>query len=113
MSSLALFHDDLWTVEGISLTAKEFSSVLSTLEKLSRGTLSMKQLAQFLLGLERVLTPSQAKCICEVIKASSCWGTLYGNGGENQATIVCTATSTSMSSWHLLCLMLTDSLKSK
>jgi len=82
---LALFHDDLWTVEGISLTAKESSSVLSTVGKLSRGTLSMAQLAQFLLGLGRVLTPSQAKCICEVIKSSSCWGTLYDNGGENQA----------------------------
>jgi len=76
---LAVFHDDLWTLEGISLTSKEFKVLLSALEKLSNkgASFRMSILAQFLFQLRKVLTPSQGKCICETVKASLCWGTFY------------------------------------
>jgi len=79
-SHLSPFHDDLWTSDGISLSEREFTSVLRLLENLTTngaGTFKMKNLAHFLVGVGKVLTPSQGKLICEIVKASACWPTFY------------------------------------
>ena len=72
-NNLVPFHDHLWTIEGISLSEKEFSAVLSSLTKMARQPLSKADLAQFLLDLGRVLTPAQGVKICNVLMNSNCW----------------------------------------
>jgi hypothetical protein len=72
-NNLVPFHDDLWKIEGISLSEKEFSAVLSSLTKMARQPLSKPDLAQFFLDLNRVLTPAQGVKICNVLMNSNCW----------------------------------------
>jgi hypothetical protein len=75
-TQLSTFHEDLWAVKGVGLSPKEFEPVLAILEKMSCRPLTMAQLARFLLGLGRVLTPLQGRRICETLKSGVCWETL-------------------------------------
>ena len=75
--SLTPFHDDWWTIPGVTLTASEFSPVLRTIQKMGRSSsLTKKQLASFLFGLERLLLPSQGAAIIQALKASPSWESL-------------------------------------
>lgn len=79
---LAPFHDKLWTVDGLTMTSKEFSAVLSTLHKLTQQPLTKTDLVQFLLNLGRLLTPSQGRVICQMLEAGACWTTLCPPGSS-------------------------------
>jgi hypothetical protein len=83
---LALFHDKLWTVEGLTMNSKEFSPVLSTVRKMAGRQAFTKRgdLVRFLLDLGRLLTPSQGLAICETIKAAGAFEALAGIGNDTQ-----------------------------
>jgi hypothetical protein len=83
---LAPFHDDLWKIEGVTMSDKEFSAGLATLRKMSRQTLQKTDLFRFLLSLERVLLPSQAVMIAETLKASTCWERLLDRDDSSDAS---------------------------
>lgn len=74
---LALFHDDLWSVPGVTLTSKEFSPILATIRKMSQhSVLTKTDLAKFLFSLEHTLVPSQGATIAKALKASPSWESL-------------------------------------
>lgn len=82
--TLAPFHDELWVVPGVTLTNREFSSVLRTLRKMSHSSsLTKKALAHFLFGLERLLLPSQGVAVIEALKASPSWEFLLGSNHDD------------------------------
>lgn len=74
--NLSLFHDRAWQVPGISMDDTTFCSCLRGLHRMTKNPLQPSYVVQFLLGLERVLTPSQGLKICEVLQAGPCWETL-------------------------------------
>jgi hypothetical protein len=86
---LALFHDKLWTVEGLTMSSKEFSPVLSTVQKMAgrQAFTERGDLVRFLLDLGRLLTPSQGLAICETIKAAGAFEALAGIDSQQKLNI--------------------------
>ena len=65
---LACFHDDLWRVPGLTLTDAMFKTTLAAVRQLARRTPTAIDVAEFLLALEKLLTPRQAAAICAVLE---------------------------------------------